>query len=156
MPDDFYGPTGPGWAWPLAGVAALVAVGAWIAWIWWSTRGRRGRRVGARGVEDLRFAALADVDALAAEHAAGRLTAREVFQHLSPLMRHFVHRVTGRPVHLLPLGEFRAADDPALVAAIAWLYPEEFALDAPGAVADGLAGARSYIRSLPAANGAVR
>ena len=33
---------------------------------------------------------------------------------------------------------------------MAWLYPEEFAADAPGAVAEGLARTRWYVATYPA------
>lgn len=159
MPEDFYGPIRPALGWALLGVALAVAVVGWYAWVWWTTRPpRRPSRPEATGpawtLEERRAAALAELDQLEAAHAAGELSAREVFQRLSPLVRRYVYETSGAPVHVRSLDDLRGSADPELASTVEWMYPEEFAAWSPGAVAEGLARARWYLSRTPGNGGA--
>jgi Domain of unknown function (DUF4381) len=149
MAEDFYGPVRPALGWTLLAIGLVLVVVGWYAWVWWSTRTprppRRPRAERARRPEQHRAVALAEIDRLAAEHAAGRMGARELFQRLSPLVRRYVYETSGAPVHVRSLDDLRSESDPALTSTVAWMYPEEFAADAPGAVEEGLARARWYV-----------
>ena len=154
MADDLYGPLRPSAWWTLLGLALILVVVVWFAWVLWSTRRPRGsRRQAPREpvvtLAEQRAEALGAIDELEAAHAAGHLDARQLFQRLSPLVRGFVHETSGRPAHVRSLADL-GDDDPALAATVAWLYPEEFAADAPGAVAEGLARTRWYVTTYPA------
>lgn len=148
MPEDFYGPEGPGWFWPGVALVAVVLVVAWFVGVWWTTRTPRGaeaaRWTDVATPQMWREATLASIDALGAAYRTGQLNARQVFQELSPLVRRYVHATTGRPVHVRALAELRAEGD-ALAPAVAWMYPEEFAPEAPGAVEAGLAAAAALV-----------
>jgi hypothetical protein len=148
-----YGPVRPAAVWTLVGIVLVVAVVAWFTWVWWSTRARRGERGTALGgphwsIDERRARALAEIDQLEAAHASGELSGRDVFQRVSPLVRWFVYESSGRPAHVHALAELRGDDD-ALAAEVAWMYPEEFSPDAPGAVAEGLGRARRYLVAFP-------
>jgi hypothetical protein len=153
VPDDLYGPLRPSAWWTLAGLALILVVVVWFSWVLWSTRRPRGSRRGSRrdvvtSLAEQRAEALGAIDELEAAHDAGRLDARQLFQQLSPLVRRYVHATSGRPAHVSALTDL-GDDDPALAATVAWLYPEEFAADAPGAVAEGLARTRWYVATHP-------
>jgi hypothetical protein len=153
VPDDLYGPLRPSAWWAVLAVALVVLVIAWFAWVLWSTRRRRpGRRTVAdrppATPAEHRARTLAAIDELEAACADGRLDARELFQRLSPLVRRYVYETSGRPAHVRSLEDLRD-DDPELAATVEWLYPEEFAADAPGAVDEGLARARWYVTTFP-------
>ncbi len=158
MPDDFYGPIRPALGWAVLGVALAAAVIGWYCWVWWTTRPPRRhsqRELAAPTwtVEARRAAALAELDQLEAAHAAGQITARELFQRLSPLVRRYVYETSGAPVHVRSLDDLRADTDPMLASTVEWMYPEEFAAWSPGAVAEGLARARWYLTRTPGDGG---
>lgn len=151
MPEDLYGPLRPALGWTLLGGALVAVVIGWYAWVWWTTRAPRQtspRPSELRRLDPAEWQAhtLAEIDRLEAAHAAGHLGARDVFQQLSPLVRRYVYETGGEPVHVRSLSDLRGDADPALAATIEWMYPEEFAHDAPGAVAEGLGRARWYVR----------
>ena len=153
MPEDFYGPLRPALGWTLLGGALVALVIGWFAWVWWTTR--PPRRTSSPATETRRFdpaewqaRTLAEIDRLEAAHAAGHLSARDVFQGLSPLVRRYVHETSGAPVHVRSLDDLRAGADPALVATVEWMYPEEFAPDAPGAGGPSCR-PRSWNRAMP-------
>jgi len=153
VPEDLYGPLRPSAWWTVLGLALVLLVVVWFAWVLWSTRRpRRSRRrtplAPGASLAEQRAEALGAIDELEAAHAAGRIDARQLFQQLSPLVRGFVHATSGRPAHVRSLADL-GDDDPALAATVAWLYPEEFAADAPGAVAEGLARTRWYVTTYP-------
>lgn len=148
MPEDLYGPVRPAAGWTLLGIALAAVVVGWFLWVWWTTRPPRSRRAPASPgwtPAARRAEALAEIDRLEAAHAAGHLDAREVFQHLSPLVRRFVYDTSGRPAHVRSLDDLRAEGDPVLTSTVEWMYPEEFAASTRGAVSEGVARARWYV-----------
>ena len=127
MPDaadlpELQGPVAhdPIWVW-LA--AALTAVALALLLVPWLLRRRRARRSvpSVRHVEQ-------DLDAVAADVEAGRLSAREGHQRLSAIVRTFAARRTGLPVEAMTLQDLRSLEDlPGLAELVGELYPPEFA-----------------------------
>lgn len=148
--DDLYPPLRQDAFWMVLGIAILVAVGAWLVWVCWTTR--RPRRaslapepVTGRSLEELRQTYLHHIDEVAAAHVAGRLDTRAAFQALSPLMRRFAFEASGFPAHTKSLADLEREHPGVLPAAVAVLYPGEFAERARGDVGTGVARARQLV-----------
>ena len=130
--DDLYAPIRPAGGWTLLAVGLLAVVAAWYAWVWWRTRPLRPapttpRPVTRRSLDALRASYMAGIDAVVAEHAAGRLDQRAVVQALSPLVRRFAFEASGFPAHTKSLAELEREHPGALPTAVATMYPGEFA-----------------------------
>lgn len=127
---DLYGPFAfqPWWA---LGVALLFIIGLtfYFMWLWTRPRGILAppppppRRVDVR---TLKQKYLAMIDEVAAEHAAGDLTARELSQRLSLVLRFFAHESTGVVAEVMTLSDLAEADLPTVHGAVAEYYPSSF------------------------------
>ena len=148
--DDLYPPLRQDQLWTLLGLAILVAACAWLAWVLWSTRRPRSttgdpQLVEGRALDDLRRTYLQHIDGVETAHAAGRLDARDAFQALSPLIRRFAFEASGFPAHTKSLAQLEREHPGALPAAVAVLYPDEFAEWSRGDVGAGVERARQLV-----------
>ena len=127
----FYGPLEYS-AWlPWAGLGVLVLVAAWLAYVLLSTR----RRPDVFAVpppappsdpSGLKRDYLSRIDGVAADAAAGRLSARAAHQELSLLIRSFVRDVTGINAPRMTLAELNEQNIPAAALAVSSFYPADF------------------------------
>jgi len=148
--DDLYPPIHHGAWWVVVGIVLLVAVTAWLWWVWWTTRPPAGpagppQPVRGRALDELRRSYLARIDEVATAHGAGRMATRDAFQALSPLVRRFAFEASGFPAHVKSLAELEREHPGELPAAVAVLYPDEFADAVRGDVSTGVARARQLI-----------
>jgi len=147
--DDLYPPLQHSAWWILVALALLAVVAAWFTWVWWRTRPMRPpplvpTELTGRSLATLRSSYLARIDAVAADQEAGRLPGRDVAQALSPLVRRFAFEATGFPAHVKSLAELRQERPGPLPAAVAVMYPDEFA-ERSGDGAAAVASARRLV-----------
>ena len=151
--DDLYPPLRQDTVWTVLGIVIILTVAGWLIWVWWTTRSRQAtvapQPASGRSLEVLRQTYLRHIDDVAAAHAAGRLDARSAFQALSPLMRGFAFEASGFPAHTKSLAELEREHPGSLPAAVATLYPDEFAELTRGDVGTGVARARQLVAGWP-------
>lgn len=90
---EIYGPQAYSPMWLLLGVVLAIVLIAWPVLAWWITRDKKARPLPPPPPPDpdqARHDAMAGIDSVAAEHAAGRLGHREATQALSRIVRQFV------------------------------------------------------------------
>ncbi|MFF1383117.1 hypothetical protein ACFVWT_06120 [Arthrobacter sp. NPDC058288] len=127
----FYGPLEYS-AWlPWTGVGLLLLVAAWLAYVVLSTRQRPVQSAAAPSApppnpSSLKREYLRRIDGVAADAAAGRLSARASHQALSLLIRSFVRDVTGIDAPRMTLAELNQQNIPTAALAVSSLYPAEF------------------------------
>jgi len=132
-------------AWlPWAGAGILLLVAGWLAFVVVSTRQGTGAATAARPAPPSDPSAvkreyLRRIDAVAADAAAGRLSARAAHQELSLLIRGFVRDAAGIDAPRMTLAELSRQGVPAAASAISSLYPVEFGPEAGGAAPRGAA-----------------
>lgn len=147
---DFYGPLlySPWLLW--FGLGLIVLVAGWFLFVFVSTRSpglQSERYAPAPDLNALQQEFLASINKVAADANSGRLPARQAHQELSLLVRMFVQRASGVAAPRMTLAELQENGPPALVTAIARIYPGEFAAhpqESPGAAAET---AREVVRS---------
>lgn len=130
-PEDLYPPVTQSSGWTIAAFVTLAVVASWWIGLWWRTRRPPGPArwspLHGAALRARRERCLADIDAVAARAHAGGGSARDVSQHLSPLVRRFVFDATGLPAHTMTLSDLEHDAPDALTEVVAWLYPAEFA-----------------------------
>lgn len=148
---DFYGPLlySPWLLW--FGLGLMVLVAGWFLFVFGSTR-RPGLQTesyapASSDLSALRQEFLASINKVAADADSGRLPARQAHQELSLLVRMFVQRATGVAAPRMTLAELQENGPPALVTAIARIYPGEFAAHPQESAADAAETAREVVRS---------
>lgn len=147
---DFYGPLlySPWLLW--VGLGLMVLVAGWFLFVFVSTR-RPGLQAEphatASDLNALQQEFLASINKVAADANSGRLPARQAHQEFSLLVRMFVQRATGVAAPRMTLAELQENGPPALVAAIARIYPGEFAAHPQESPADAAETAREVVRS---------
>jgi len=152
-PDDFYAPLSQSVGWTALGIALVVAVLVWWVVLWWRTRPARAPRaerhepLRGAALEHVRRAYVARIDGVVAEHAAGRVSTRDAFQQLSPLVRRFAFEASGFPAHTKSLDELRREHPGPLVETVATMYPAEFAERVGGNVPAGGGHARRFVEA---------
>lgn len=126
--DEFTGPVGYSavWAW-LALAAVLVVVAYYAGVLWWARPGRGPAADRPAPLPDVRRRHLAELDRIEQDVLAGRITARAGYQRASLTVRTFVTEAGGVPARSMALADLRAAGQPRLAAAVALMYPPEFA-----------------------------
>lgn len=126
--DELTDPVGysPLWLW-LAVLAVVLVVG-WYAGVTLWAHGRRRAPADRRpSSATSRERALADLDRIAHQVAAGSLPERAGYQQMSQVVRRFVAEMTGLPAQSMALADLRAAGVPGVADAVALMYPPEFA-----------------------------
>lgn len=119
-------------AWlPWTGLGLLLLVAAWLAYVFLSTRPQTGSSMGPPSgppadPSSLKGDYLRRIDAVAADAATGRLSARASHQELSLLIRSFVRDIAGIDAPRMTLAELREQNIPAAALAVSSLYPAEF------------------------------
>lgn len=116
---------------PWAGLGLLLLVAVWLAYVFLSTRQKTGSWTApASGPpsdpSSLKGDYLRRIDAVAADSATGRLSARAAHQALSLLIRSFVRDIAGIDAPRMTLAELREQNIPAAALAVSSLYPAEF------------------------------
>ena len=155
MPDDLlrhvFGPQPYSSWWLWSAVLLLLAIIVWYAtvfvWTLPSDRLRRIpvlRRVHGRLIRD-RFARR--VRGIAAEHAAGRMSAPAASAAISRTLRSFLHQATGARAQYLQLGALADANLAAAAPLLTRLGDAQFNPAARVDVADMSARAKELIRS---------
>jgi hypothetical protein len=147
---DFYGPLlySPWLLW--VGLGLMVLVAGWFLFVVVSTRSpglQAEPHAPASDLKALQQEFLASINKVAADATLGRLPARQAHQELSLLVRMFVQRASGVAAPRMTLAELQENGPPALVTAIARIYPGEFAAhpqESPAAAAET---AREVVRS---------
>lgn len=147
---DFYGPLlySPWLLWLGLGLLALVA--GWFLFVFLSTRSpevQAERYIPTSDLKTLQKEFLERINGVASDAHSGRLPARQAHQELSLVVRMFVQRASGVAAPRMTLAELQENGPPALVTAIARIYPGEFAAypqDEPAAAAET---AREVVRS---------
>lgn len=129
MPEEFTGPVAYADRWLWIAIVLLVVVVVYYLAAWWLTREPRPPVVKAAVVDvpDVRQAHLARIDALAERVHRGETSPREGHQQLSDLVRSYVAEVTTLPARTMTLTDLQHRAPAELVAAIALMYPPEFA-----------------------------
>ncbi len=139
----------PGWLW--AGLALLALAAGWYCFVFLSTRQRRSpaplpRFTPPSDLNDLKRAYLQRIDAVAADAAAGVLTARESHRELSLLVRRFTRDVTGVDAPRMTLAELHGHPLPGAAEAVHRIYPGEFGLEPLPPLEQSAEAARQAVR----------
>lgn len=127
---DLYGPFSyqPWWGLGVA-LIVIIALVFFFLWLWTRPRGilepppPPPKRVDVRSLKEKY---LAMIDEVAAEHASGELTPRELSQRLSLVLRFFAHESTGVVAEVMTLSDLAEADLPTVHGAVAEYYPSSF------------------------------
>lgn len=152
-PEDLYPPVTQTSSWTTLAVVLLVAAVVWWVVLWWRTRRPPAPAAEAMltgtALAACRVEYVAEIDAVARDHDAGRCSSREVFQRLSPLVRRYVFDVSGVPVHTMTLATLRRRQQGELAETVARWYPSEFSAFVDADVPTGLDHARHFVQRWP-------
>ncbi|MGJ3191261.1 hypothetical protein [Paenarthrobacter sp. FR1] len=131
MQDDagFYAPLQYQSHWLWLGLFLMLLVAGWYVWVLRPARTETPTRSATSlpGLDALRAACLAAIDATASDTDAGRIPERDAHQRLSYLLREFAQAASGLPATSMTLEELRHQGLDELAAGIAGIYPNEFA-----------------------------
>lgn len=134
---ELAGPVDYAAIWTLVALGLVAAVLVWnLGVLWWGRPRRVPAPPPAAAAPDpvsVREEHLAELDRIEAGVRAGRLELRPAYQQLSAATRSYVHETTDVPARHLALADLRAAGLAEVAAAVAVMYPPEFA---PGREAD--------------------
>lgn len=146
-PEAYWG----GWL-VIATICLLAALLIPLVIIWWHRPRKRSASITAVGpaAARRRNTALAAIDAVEREHAAGSLSARDAHLELSRIVRVFIAEETGEPVAAMTAHQLRDrfSADPRFGELAGWeqiLQPPKFALNQDREVPRGAAEARRLV-----------
>lgn len=146
---DLYGPMAY-WPWWAIGVLAIAGIALLYGGLWIFGRPRGilepppppARKVDVRSVKQ-KYLDL--VDEVAAEHAEGELSPRELAQRLSLVLRFFAHEASGIEAEVMTLEDMRAAQVPLVPGAVERYYPSSFMRQARNDPDAAIASARRVV-----------
>lgn len=151
MPEALFDPLAYSPLWLIGGCVLVLAVAFWFGYVWWSTRAPvtnvPAQALHGNRLAELQARYLRDIEAVANEHRAGRLSDRAAFQRLSPLVRRFAFEAAGFPAHTMSLADLERRHPGVLPRTIAEFYPGEFAEMPDGDIASGAQRAAQVVAS---------
>lgn len=136
----------PGWLWWVAIVPPLVVL-AWYLGVWLWAHGRFAPRRSVAPISP-REAALARLDEIATEFAAGEISLREAHQRISEIVRSYVSAVGTVDARVLDLEQLRVTGPEGVADLVALVYPPEFAPGDEGSPAERLVPAMAKARAV--------